>query len=103
MKKENKMKDEKLSFEAAQEKLETIVAQLEQGNLSLDEGLTSYEEGVKLLRLCNKKLESAERKIELLCGVDAEGNPITKPFDEEDAGNLVEKSQTRSRRRSAKE
>ena len=42
--------------------------------LGLGESLACYEEGVKLLKLCYNLLEQAERKIELLSGVDAEGN-----------------------------
>jgi exodeoxyribonuclease VII small subunit len=72
-----------LSFEKALERLEEIVHQLEEGDLGLSEAMSRYEEGVKLLRQSFDLLERAERKIELLSGVDADGNPVTQPFDDE--------------------
>ena len=87
------------SFEESLQRLEQIVRQLEQGQLGLSESLECYEEGIKHLKGCYRALEAAERKIELLAGVDAEGRPVTKPFDDADL-TLDEKAQTRSRRRS---
>lgn len=66
-------------FEEALKRLEKIVAEMEGGELSLDESLKKYEEGVKLSRLCMKKLEEAEKKIEILQkGLD--GKITKKPF-----------------------
>jgi exodeoxyribonuclease VII small subunit len=87
------------TFEQALEKLEQITRQLEEGQLGLSEALVCYEQGVKHLKQCYQALQQAERKIELLAGVDAQGNPITKPFDDE-ASSLEEKAESRSRRRS---
>ena len=70
------------SFEQSLERLEEIVRQLEEGDLGLDEAMRRYEEGVKLLRQSYDLLEKTERKIELLSGFDAEGNPVTRPFDD---------------------
>ena len=70
------------SFEDSLEELEKIVAELESGKLGLSDALARYEEGVKHLKGCQQLLEMAERKIELLSGVDADGNPITEPFEE---------------------
>ena len=70
-----------LTFEQALQRLEEIVHQLEDGNLGLNESLERYEEGVNLLRQSHELLERAERRIEVLSGIDAEGNPITQPFD----------------------
>jgi exodeoxyribonuclease VII small subunit len=70
------------SFEQSLKRLEEIVHQLEEGDLGLNEALERYEEGVGLLRQSYDLLQRAERRIELLSGVDAEGNPITKPFDD---------------------
>lgn len=53
-------------FEESLEKLGKIVEQLEQGEVPLEEALESFTEGVKLVQFCHKKLEEAERKIELL-------------------------------------
>jgi exodeoxyribonuclease VII small subunit len=89
------------NFEQTLDHLEEIVHLLEEGNIGLDEALARYEEGVKLLRRCYHLLERAERRIELLSGVDVEGNPIAEPFDGQAAGSLEEKAGQRSRRRSA--
>jgi len=70
-------------FEEALERLEAIVHRLEEGELGLDEALKQYEEGVGLLRRSYELLKQAERRIELLSGVDAEGNPIAEPFDDQ--------------------
>jgi exodeoxyribonuclease VII small subunit len=71
-----------LSFEQSLQRLEEIVHLLEEGDLGLSDAMQRYEEGVKLLRQSYELLERAERKIELLSGVDAEGNPVTQPFDD---------------------
>jgi exodeoxyribonuclease VII small subunit len=70
-------------FEEALERLEAIVHRLEEGELGLDEALKQYEDGVGLLRRSYELLKQAERRIELLSGVDAEGNPIAEPFDDQ--------------------
>lgn len=53
-------------FEEALEELEKVVERLESGELSLEDSLAAFEEGVKLVRLCNQKLTEVEKKIELL-------------------------------------
>ena len=53
-------------FEDALKKLEKIVEDLEGGDLSLDEALKKYQEGIELSRSCAQKLESAKKKIDLL-------------------------------------
>lgn len=70
------------TFEQALAKLEGIVHDLEEGDLGLNEALARYEQGVRLLRQSYDLLEGAERRIELLSGIDADGNPITRPFDD---------------------
>ena len=72
---------ESLSFEEALASLEQIVHDLEDGKLGLAESLSRYEQGVSLLKQCHQLLERAERRIELLTGVDAAGNPVTEVFD----------------------
>ena len=69
-------------FEDALKRLEEIVHLLEEGEITLSEALDRYEEGVRLLRHSYDLLEHAERRVELLSGVDAEGNPVSKPFDD---------------------
>src|SRR5689334_6899693 len=87
------------SFEQSLEELEKIVAELESGKLGLSDALARYEEGVKHLKGCQKLLEMAERKIELLSGVDADGNPITEAFEEGEIDTLEAKSASRGQRR----
>jgi len=55
-----------VKFEDALKKLEKIVSDLESGDVSLDESLAKYESGVKLVRICQKKLEEAKKKVEIL-------------------------------------
>ena len=90
---------DQLSFEDTLTKLEEIVGQLEEGQLGLTESLGGYEEGVKHLKHCYRLLQEAERKIELLSGVDEEGNPLTEPLEDKTT-TLEEKAASRGRRRS---
>ena len=55
-----------IKFEDALSELESIVEQLEHGELSLEESLAAFEEGIRLSRICSKRLDEAERKIEIL-------------------------------------
>jgi len=55
-----------IKFEDALSKLEGIVEELERGELSLEESLAAFEEGIRLSRICSKQLDEAERKIEIL-------------------------------------
>lgn len=70
-----------LSFETALAELQTIVHELEEGQLGLETSLVRFEQGVGLLRSCYRLLEEAEQRIEILTGTDAQGNAITAPFD----------------------
>lgn len=53
-------------FEDALNKLEKIVSKLEDGEIPLEESLKLFEEGIRLSRLCNQKLEEAEKRVEIL-------------------------------------
>ncbi len=55
-----------IEFEVALKKLETIVDNLEGGDLTLEEALKQYEEGVRLAEICSKRLSEAEKKVEVL-------------------------------------
>lgn len=68
-------------FEQAFRKLETIVGKLEQEELSLDESLKLFEEGIGLSRFCHSRLEQIERKIETILA-DAKGDPAIREFDD---------------------
>jgi exodeoxyribonuclease VII small subunit len=74
-------------FEQAMARLEAIVAELEKGELSLDESLKIFEEGVRLSKHCLKVLEEAERKIEVLVQ-DKNGKKQLRAFTsaDDDAG-----------------
>jgi exodeoxyribonuclease VII small subunit len=62
----------KENFEDSIKKLEEIVTELENGNLSLDESVNKFEEGMKISKQCNKILEEAEKKITILLENDGE-------------------------------
>ena len=70
-------------FEKAFQQLEKIVQRLESEELPLDESLQLFEEGIRLSRFCNQKLEEVEKKIELILA-DAKGQPVTEPFEMEE-------------------
>ena len=59
---------EEVGLEEALSELERIVAELEGGKMSLERSLELYERGVSLVRLCNLKLDGAQRRIECLTG-----------------------------------
>jgi exodeoxyribonuclease VII small subunit len=73
----------KEKFEEALQKLETIVTQMEEGDLPLEETLKAFEEGVRLARFCASKLDEAERKVEKLMR-DQAGKLQTTSFTEEE-------------------
>lgn len=63
---------DKLTFEQALERLETLVAQIEQGEVPLEESIEKYAQGVGLIQQCRAILDQAESKIQLLAA-DAKG------------------------------
>ena len=69
-----------LDFEASMKRLETIVEELESGELSLEDSIARYEEGVRLSRGLTTRLDEAEKRIERL--VENEGEaPTTQPVE----------------------
>ena len=66
------MSKEKVNFEETIKKLETIANELETGDLSLDDTITKFEEGIKLSNQCTKMLDEAEKKISILIKKDNE-------------------------------
>ena len=88
-------------FEEALERLEHVVRRLEEGELGLAEALAEYEQGVQMLKQCYALLERAERRIELLTGVDADGNPIVQPFSDRAEALPSASPPSRGKRRSA--
>ena len=75
----------KKSFEGALEKLERITRELEEGDLSLEESLKYFDEGMKLAEYCNSKLNDAQKKIEILLKKDDTLHPVA--FDRLDDEN----------------
>ena len=69
---------QKLDFEKSLLKLEEISKRLEMGDISLDESLKIFEEGIKLSRICEKKLTETEQKLEILKSTDINESPKQK-------------------------
>jgi len=79
-----KTEDQPKSFEASLEALEEIVHQLEGGDLPLEKSLELFEDGIRLSRQCQERLNQAERRIEVLLR-DNQGRPSVMPFAEANA------------------
>lgn len=75
----------KKTFETALARLEEITKDLENGELSLENSLKKFDEGIKLADFCNQKLTEAKAKVEILLNKD--GELKTAPFKEADSGN----------------
>jgi len=69
-----------LNFEAAMDRLEAIVEQMEGGKMPLEDLIVRYEEGMKLVKVCQERLASAEQRIEIITRNHA-GKPVVKPFE----------------------
>ena len=78
-KSEKKIENDK-SFEVAMLELEDIVSKLEKGDVSLEESIANFQQGIELSRYCAAKLDEAEKKISILLQ-DEEGNLIEKDFE----------------------
>ncbi len=68
-------------FEDSLFELEQLVAQLEQGDISLEESLKAFERGVNLTRTCQKALQEAEQKVQIL--IEKNGTQTLEPFTDE--------------------
>ena len=69
-------------LDSSLQELESVVEQLESGDLSLEEALKQFERGVKLTRKCQATLKKAEQKVEILLKKTADAEP--EPFDTPD-------------------
>lgn len=87
---------EEIKFEKALERLEKIVEDLESGNISLEDALKRYEEGVKLARTCQERLSQAEKKIEVLTRT-LNGSVKKVPFEPETGSGESEEAAPRKR------
>ena len=81
--KNNPEKETRLDFEKSMARLEQVVKKLESPDLSLDEAMKLFEEGVTLSRECQKQLEEAEARIEILLK-KADGKMVPEPFEPEE-------------------
>jgi exodeoxyribonuclease VII small subunit len=72
-------KSKAIDFESAIQELETIVEQMEQGELSLEESLKQFERGIELTRNCQKSLQQAEQKVQIL--LQKNGQATLEEFD----------------------
>jgi len=75
-----------VDFDAGLKKLEEMVEQLDRGELSLEDSLSLFEEGIKLTRTLTQYIEEAEKRIEIL-STDENGNVILDGFDADDSGS----------------
>jgi exodeoxyribonuclease VII small subunit len=71
------------SFEDSVRRLGEIVDRLETGELPLEESLRLFEEGVRLARASQSRLDAAERRVQELLGIDEDGNPVVREVDPE--------------------
>jgi exodeoxyribonuclease VII small subunit len=76
-------------FEEALSKLEDIVRKMEQGDMTLEESLKAFEEGIRLSRLCARKLDETEKRVNLLIKID-DGFDV-KPFEAEGENDSQQK------------
>jgi exodeoxyribonuclease VII small subunit len=68
------------NFDQAMKRLEEIVAQMENGDLPLEDLIVRYEDGMKLVKICQERLASAEQRIEIITRNNS-GKPIVKEFE----------------------
>lgn len=73
-----------MDFEKKLNRLEEIVQKMEKGELSLDDSMKLFEEGVKLTRECQTQLTKAETQVKKLVGFDENGKAIKEDFNTED-------------------
>src|SRR4051794_34305181 len=69
-----------LNFEGAMDRLEAIVEQMESGKMHLEDLIVRYEEGMKLVKICQERLASAEQRIEIITR-NSVGKATVKPFE----------------------
>ncbi len=80
-----KRSSKKPDFETALSELESLVEQMEQGDLSLDESLKQFERGVQLTRACQAALKEAEQKVQVL--LEKDGQATLEPFQSDEPGD----------------
>lgn len=91
--------EDNVDFEESLQQVEQIVARLEGGELGLTESLEQYESGIRELKRCHALLEAAEQRVSLLSGFDADGNPVTEPFDRDSDAPTSPRKKVRAKKR----
>lgn len=74
---------EEASFESTLARLNDIVERLERGELALEDSLGLFEEGIRLARTAQARLDAAEKRVEELLGFDEQGNPVVRKLGSE--------------------
>ena len=74
----------KITVEQAMAELDEKVRGLESGNMTLEESLTAFSEAIKLVKVCNTKLDGAKEKVRILLE-NEDGSITDAPFDSEDS------------------
>jgi exodeoxyribonuclease VII small subunit len=84
-----KEKEVEIKFEKALAELKGIVSKLEGGDLELDESLKLFERGVKLIQLCSKKLDDAQRRVDIVMK-SKDGKKVLKEYEEEGSAEKLD-------------
>jgi len=74
-----------MDFEASLEQLEALVSAMEDGDLTLEESLQHFEQGIRLTRDCQKRLAAAEQQVQVL--LEQQGEPSLEPFESDLSNN----------------
>ena len=77
------MSEQKMTFEAAMQRLEQIVRAMERGDAPLDDSLKLFQEGTELVRSCAKMLDEAQLQIQKVMTAP-DGSPVTEDFSDDD-------------------
>ena len=91
MSSKTKPREAEPNFEAAMDRLEKIVEQMESGKLPLEDLIVRYEEGMKLVKICQERLANAEQKIEIITRNSA-GKAVVQEFEATEEAGLPEKA-----------
>ena len=91
MSSKTKPREAEPNFEAAMDRLEKIVEQMESGKLPLEDLIVRYEEGMKLVKTCQERLANAEQKIEIITRNSA-GKAVVKEFEPAQEASPPEKT-----------
>ena len=90
-----KPRETELNFEGAMDRLEKIVEQMESGKLPLEDLIVRYEEGMKLVKICQERLANAEQKIEIITRNSA-GKAVVQEFEAAQEAGAPEKTAVES-------